>query len=164
MIFVRQVGCLATCGMHSLESCPVHRPEKVVVAAGVHPVAVLQIDSCIFKVLCFAVNLWKNACRSTDGASSRLVSSACPSQARRLRCHIPHFGFWIGSPQHLFQVTLGMGHNPDAVGPCEFANLMFLVLPKTKGLQICPCFISSTLSHNLRVIPLSPPTGMPQHF
>ena len=59
--------------MRSLESYPAHRPENVVVAAGVHPAAVLQVFSCISRSSCFAVTSWKNACRlPTDGASSRL--------------------------------------------------------------------------------------------
>ena len=39
--FVRQVGCLVTCGMRSLESYLAHRHGKGVVAAGVHPATVL---------------------------------------------------------------------------------------------------------------------------
>ena len=64
--FVRQVGCLATCWMRSLESYPAHRPENVVGAAGVHPAAVLHVNSCILRSSCFAVTPWKNAWRSSD--------------------------------------------------------------------------------------------------
>ena len=42
--FVRQVGYLATCWVRSLESYPAHRPDNEVVAAGVHPTAVLNFS------------------------------------------------------------------------------------------------------------------------
>ena len=76
LIFVLQVGCLATCGMRSLERYPADGPEKIAAATGVHPAAVLQVNSCILNFLCFAVNPWKNACRVVDRQRApRLVSS-----------------------------------------------------------------------------------------
>ena len=41
--------------MRSLESYPAHSPDNVVVAAGVHPAAVLHVYDCILLYSCFAV-------------------------------------------------------------------------------------------------------------
>ena len=54
------------------------------------------------------------------------------------------FSFLNQIPQHPFQVTCGMGHDPEVVGPHETANLMCSLclhghlLPQPGSFDACP--------------------------